>query len=413
MPIILYNRGNNVHGQGDRLMNVHDRIEKLQVRLREEGYDAYLVTQNIDLYYMTGSMQTGYLFVPDEGDPVFYVRRSVQRALEESAVKTVPLGSFRQFGEKLAYDHAHIFAEGRRPTIATEYDVLPVQVHNKLQQVIPQAEWVDGSIMMRELRMLKSAAEIELIRQSGRLISETLEHALSIVRVGMSDVELMTEIEYDIRRRGHMGLMRMRGYNQEIITGMVGSGWAAAMPTYFDGPAGGQGLGAASPQSAGAKLIQRDEPILLDIGCCVDGYVIDQTRTAVIGTLSDELGAAYEASERILRMVEERMHPGTICEQMYADAVHAAEVAGLEKHFMGYGDDQVKFLGHGIGLEIDEWPVLARGFRYELQAGMVIAVEPKFTFPGQGVVGIENTYCITDSGWEKLTLSREGLIELS
>lgn len=261
--------------------------------------------------------------------------------------------------------------------------------------------------------MLKSAAEIELIRQSGRLIGEALEHALSVVRPGMSDVELMAEIEYYIRRRGHMGLMRMRGYNQEIITGMVGSGWAAAMPTYFDGPAGGQGLGAASPQSSGMKLIQRNEPILLDIGCCVDGYVIDQTRTAVIGTLPDELYEAYEISERVLRMTEEKMHPGTVCEQLYLEAVQAAEEAGLGGHFMGYGDDQVKFLGHGIGLEIDEWPVLARGFRYELEAGMVIAVEPKFTFPGQGVVGIENTYCITDSGWEKLTPAREGLIELS
>lgn len=394
-------------------MVVQERIGKLQARLHQQGCDAYLVTQNTDLYYLTGSMQTGYLFVPANGDPVFYVRRSVQRALEESSVKTVPLGSFRQFGEKLVQDHGHIFAGGKGVTIATEYDVLPVQLYNRLKQVIPKADWIDGSVMMRELRMLKSAAEIELIRQSGRLIGEALEHALSVVRPGMSDVELMAEIEYYIRRRGHMGLMRMRGYNQEIITGMVGSGWAAAMPTYFDGPAGGQGLGAASPQSSGMKLIQRNEPILLDIGCCVDGYVIDQTRTAVIGTLPDELYEAYEISERVLRMTEEKMHPGTVCEQLYLEAVQAAEEAGLGGHFMGYGDDQVKFLGHGIGLEIDEWPVLARGFRYELEAGMVIAVEPKFTFPGQGVVGIENTYCITDSGWEKLTPAREGLIELS
>jgi Xaa-Pro aminopeptidase len=72
----------------------------------------------------------------------------------------------------------------------------------------------------------------------------------------------------------------------------------------------------------------------------------------------------------------------------------------------------VKFLGHGIGLEIDELPVLARGFKQPLEAGMTIAIEPKFTFPGIGVVGIENSYLITDDGFENLCISREGIIRI-
>jgi Xaa-Pro aminopeptidase len=206
-----------------------------------------------------------------------------------------------------------------------------------------------------------------------------------------------------------MGLMRVRGYNQEIITGMIGAGAAAAMPTYFDGPAGGEGLGAASPQSSGTRSIGTDEPILIDIGCCIGGYVIDQTRTAVIGELPDDLRQAYELSEAVLRETEARLKPGTICEDLYAAALEQVQSAGLSDHFMGFGADQVKFLGHGIGLEIDELPVLARGFRYALEPGMVIAIEPKFTFPGRGVVGIENTYAITETGFEKLTVSREGI----
>jgi len=392
-------------------MGARERIERLQARLVAEGCDGYLVTQNIDLYYLTGSMQTGYLFVPAEGEPVLYVRRSVSRAIQESDVRTEPLGSFRQFGDKLAAAYPHLWAN-KQPVMATEYDVLPVQQFDRLKQVIPGAEWRDGSGIMRELRMIKSPEEIELIRQSGELIGEALDHALGLIKVGMTDLELITEIEYYVRRRGHMGIMRMRGYNQEIITGMVGSGWAGAMPTYFDGPAGGQGLGPASPQGAGMKPIERDEPILIDIGCCVNGYVIDQTRTAVIGRLSDELRTAYEASERILRQTESSLRPGTVCETLYADALAAAREAGLADHFMGYGEDQVKFLGHGIGLEVDEWPVLARGFQYKLQPGMVIAIEPKFTFPGKGVVGIENTYYITEDGWDNLTPFREGVIEL-
>jgi len=156
----------------------------------------------------------------------------------------------------------------------------------------------------------------------------------------------------------------------------------------------------------------RNEPILLDIGCNVDGYVIDQTRTAVIGVLPVDMEEAYEASERILQALESKLAPGAVCEEFYELSVEMAERFGLSDHFMGYGADAVKFVGHGIGLEIDEWPVLARKFTTRLEPGMVIAIEPKFTFPGRGVVGIENSYLITDTGYEKLTRSKEGLWRL-
>lgn len=168
----------------------------------------------------------------------------------------------------------------------------------------------------------------------------------------------------------------------------------------------------AAPQSASRRPIQAGEPILLDIGCCIDGYTIDQTRTAVISELDDELKRAYEVSVQILRHTESLLRPGTTPESLYAEALRLADEAGLSAHFMGYGADQVRFLGHGIGLEIDEWPVLARGFAEPLEAGVVLAIEPKFTFPGRGVVGIENTYVITSSGFRTLTKSPERLYRL-
>lgn len=239
-----------------------------------------------------------------------------------------------------------------------------------------------------------------------------LVEAANIVRPGMMELALIAQIEHLFRMQGHVGMMRMRGYNQEIITGMVASGDAAAEPTYFDGPAGGRGLTPAAPQGASRKVIGENEPILVDIGCCIDGYVIDQTRTLVIGKLDEDLEAAYDVSEQILRETEKKLVPGTVCESLYADALQMAQDAGLSDHFMGYGEDQVKFLGHGIGMEIDEWPVLARGFKQKLEPGMVIAIEPKFTFPGRGVVGIENTYLITKDGYERLTTAPEGLIRI-
>ncbi|GIP35444.1 Xaa-Pro peptidase family protein [Paenibacillus sp. J2TS4] len=389
-----------------------NRREKLQEKMRLNRMDGFIMTQNVDIYYFTGTMQTGFLFIPSEGEAVFYVRRSVIRAQMESRVDIEELGSMRSLGERLRNRHPRLFANGEQPVIATEFDVLPVQTYHKLQSAVPAAQWKDGSMIVRETRMIKGPEELDIIRRAAAVTDLALERAAAEARIGMKDVELMSLIETTIRENGHMGLMRMRSYNQEVITGMVGSGGAMAVPTYFDGPAGGQGLSPASPQSAGSKTIGPNEPILIDIGCCIDGYVFDQTRTMVIGELDEPLDKAYQVAEHILRRTEDKLVPGTACEQLYIQSLEIAGEAGLGDHFMGYGKDQVKFLGHGIGLEIDELPILARGFSLPLEPGMVIAIEPKFTFPGRGVVGIENSYLITEDGFEKLSISREGLIRL-
>ncbi|CAK4843058.1 unnamed protein product [Aphanomyces euteiches] len=384
--------------------------------MRQKQMDAILITQNVDLYYFTGSMQTGNLVIPAEGEAIFFVRRSVVRAQQESAVVVESLGSLREFEAILEERFSLLFSEAkqsaRKLAIATEFDVLPVQQFQRLQNALPNVVWVDGSMIVRETRMIKDAYEIGRVQEAARVIDIALEHAIAHVREGMTEVALMSLIETTLRQNGHLGLMRMRGYNQEIITGMVGSGAAAAEPTYFDGPAGGRGLSPASPQSSSNKRIGLNEPVLVDIGCCIDGYVIDQTRTIVVGGLDDQLTYAYRISENILRSTEMYLRPGTMCDELYILALEQAAEAGLSEFFMGFGADQVKFLGHGIGLEIDELPVLAKGFKLPLEAGMVIAIEPKFTFPGRGVVGIENSYLITEQGFEKLTCSREGIISI-
>jgi Xaa-Pro aminopeptidase len=396
----------------DRMDRYKRRWQALQEKLAANHADGMIVTQNVDIYYLTGTTQVGYLFVPAQGDPIFFVRRSITRALQESSVPVEQLGSPRLLVERLDKLYPQIGFKSQSPCLATEFDVIPVSHQQRLEKSLPKAHWVDGSIWLREVRMIKSPHEADIIRQAARLIDLALEHAVKVVRSGMPEVELMAEIEHFLRLRGHLGIMRMRGYNQEIITGMVGAGEAAAMPTYFEGPAGGQGISPAVPQSSGLRPIGRNEPILVDIGCCIEGYVIDQTRTLVIGLLSKPLEYAYSVAEQILRDTEKSLRPGTICESLYVQACATAERAGLAQHFMGFGEDQVKFLGHGIGLEIDELPVLARGFKQPLEAGMTIAIEPKFTFPGVGVVGIENSYLITDEGFENLCISREGVIRV-
>lgn len=402
---------------------VLSRVRRLQARMRKEGMHGFLVTQHVDLYYYTGSMQAGYAFIPTDGEPVFYVRRSLERAKEESAIAVEALTSMRGFRSQLERRFADSFVvregdSGASVVIGTEMDVLPAAIYGKLAAALGAGNsgsgcsLVDGSSLARGVRMVKSPWEIARIESAAEVVAEALEAALPVIVEGVTELQLMARLEYELRIRGHIGLMRTRSYNMEIMTGMLGSGAAAAVPSAFDGPAGGLGLGPAAPQSTSRKEIRRNEPILIDIGCCIDGYVIDQTRTAVIGGLSDELAAAYAHSERIIRHAEERMRPGAACSSVYAASLADAAAEGLADHYMGFGDNQVKFLGHGIGLEVDEWPVLARGFDTLLESGMVLAVEPKFTFPGQGVVGIENSYAITDVGCRQLTKSPEGLIFL-
>lgn len=392
-----------------------NRRLKLQERLRHAGMQGCLISQNVGIYYYAGTMQTGYLFMPAQGEPTYYVRRSFVRAERESKVRAVELVSLRNFGVQLAADYPWLASSSddkAKPVIGADLDVMPAQLYLRLAEAVPQAAWADGSSLLREARSVKSAYEIDRISHAAQVAADALKEGLTALQEGMTELELMAIIENAMRLRGHVGLMRMRGYNQEIMTGVVAAGEAAAEPSYFDGPAGGRGLTEAAPQSSSRRPIRKNEPILIDIGCCVDGYTIDQTRTAVIGRLRPELMSAYETAVAIIRRSEELLKPGVKPEELYVEALEMVTKAGLSGHFMGYGKDQVKFLGHGIGLEIDEWPVLARGFRALLEPGMVIAVEPKFTFPEWGVVGIENTYVITDTGCLPLTKSPERLFEL-
>ena len=353
----------------EQLQEWLNRRVKLQERLRHAGMQGCLITQNVGIYYYTGTMQTGYLFMPAQGEPTYYVRRSFVRAERESKARAVELVSFRNFGEQLAGDYPWLEQStgGKaKPVIGADLDVMPAQLYLRLAEAVPQAAWADASSLLREARRVKSDYELNRISNAARVAADALEEGLAALREGMTELELMAIIENAMRLRGHVGLMRMRGYNQEIMTGVVAAGEAAAEPTYFDGPAGGRGLTEAAPQSSSMRPILRDEPILIDIGCCIDGYTIDQTRTAVIGELRPELMKAFETSVAIIRRSEELLKPGVKPEDLYAEALEMATRAGLSGHFMGYGKDQVKFLGHGDIVEADLLQKIAKDPNHRL-----------------------------------------------
>jgi len=165
-------------------------------------------------------------------------------------------------------------------------------------------------------------------------------------------------------------------------------------------------------QGAGFRRIRKNEPICIDFGVGINGYLSDQTRTFVIGELADSLEGAYECSKTIHQILSDEARPGVSCKSLYDRAENLAKEAGLKDFFMGNGEGKVKFIGHGFGLEIDEYPIITPSFQDLLQEGMVFALEPKFIFPGQGVVGLEDDYLVTASGLERLTLTGQEIMRI-
>ncbi len=228
----------------------------------------------------------------------------------------------------------------------------------------------------------------------------------------------MTEIEVDgllislARGQGDQGRLRMRGWNQEMFHCHVLCGKTATIPSFTETPIGGLGTTPAIAQGAGHNRIKRNEPILVDLGVGINGYVADITRTFVIGQLSERFHKGYEVLREVEALVESQARPGVSCSHLYQEAARLTESRGFDPYFMGFGEGKVNFLGHGLGLEIDELPVLAKRYHPSLEEGMVFALEPKMVFPGEGAIGLEDDYLVTSRGIEKLSHFDDGIIHL-
>lgn len=384
---------------------VDQRIARFQSGLHLAGLDAALISQNADLYYYTGTMQTAQLLVPPAGDPLLMVRRSYERARTESPLpRLAHLGSLRELPALMA---GQLSCLPRR--LGLELDVLPANTYLVLQRLLPDTELVDVSPAVRAQRAIKSTYEVAIQREAARLIDQVFAVVPRMARQGMTEVALAAELEAEARRLGHPGLVRMRSFNQEIFYGHVLSGDSGAVPSFTDSPTGGTGPGPSMPQGAGDKPLAADEPIFVDLVMILDGLMVDQTRLFALESLPDDLAAAHDGMLVVQREVAAAAKPGVACGDLYDLAHRVASELGLGGNFMGYDENRAQFIGHGVGLELNDLPVLARGNKAVLEPGNVIALEPKCLFPGRGAVGIENTWLVTGTGLERLTITPDEL----
>ncbi len=378
------------------------RLERLQAALAERGLDAALIMQNADLYYFSGTVQQSYLYVPRAGEPALFVRKTLARArLESPLARIVPLASPKELPALLNERYGKLPAR-----VGLELDVLPVNDLRRLERLLPAAEFSDVSREIVLLRAIKSPFEIDLITHAAAVADEVCRRIPGILREGLTEAEFAGRVEAEARSLGHQGIIRMRGFNQEMFYGQLLTGVSGTASSYLDTPLAGTGLSPAIAQGVSFKRIARDEPVVFDFVPCVNGYIADFTRIFVLGALAPEMERAFAVALDVQAEIVRLARPGVTCRTLYEAGLAVADAAGLADFFMGHGPSQVRFLGHGVGLELDELPVIA-GSDLELAEGMVFALEPKFVLPGHGAIGIENTWVVRTAGIESLTRSRE------
>lgn len=386
---------------------IDDRIAKLQVKLREQGIEAAIVTQNADLFYFTGSCQKGHLIIPAEGEACYLVSKSLDRAKKETPLASVVYQqSFRQLPTMVQETAGDI------KKLGMELDVLPAALYFRYVEAFKGADIMDISPLIKELRMYKSAHELEIIRKGAEISHKMLESVPRFLKAGRREVEFAADLEHLARTLGHQGAVRMRQYNQEVFYGHIMSGKNLTFSSFFDGPTGGPGLSPAYPQGPGWKIIQKGDMVLVDYLAVYNGYCVDCTRVFCLGTPPQNLNKAHQDALHIHEEVIKAAKPGTPCSELSNLAFKMAAELGYEENFMGYGTDKAGFIGHGVGLELDELPVITAKQHFPMAEGMVFALEPKILFKGTAIAGVENTVYFNGENLEKITNFPEEIISV-
>jgi len=269
---------------------------------------------------------------------------------------------------------------------------------------------IDISPLIRSVRVIKSEYEIAQIKKAGLLSSMIFEKVKNTIVEGMYEVELLTVIESLSKQNGHSGCMRTRGFNQELGFVLLTSGSDSSVPSFCDGPIGGKGYLEGYPHSTSNRKFEKSVPIILDYEGSINGYKSDMTRTFAIGSLPSKMEEAYEVTFNINEFVKENLKPGVKCSDIYKGAYEIANKSKHKDFFMGF-EKPVSYIGHGLGLEVDELPVIFPKNDEKIKENMIIAIEPKFLFE-DGAVGIENTFHITSSKPYTITQFDESIITI-
>ncbi len=377
---------------------VYQRIDNLKKKLIKYNFDAALILQNADLFYFSGTIQKSCLYIPVDGDPLLLAIKSFSRALKETQIdNVVKIKTYKQVKEIIKSNGLKI-----PKNLGMELDVIPTNLFFSFKEQFNSSIIIDISKLIKQIRSIKSEYEINIIQKAGDKSDKLARFAEKTIYPGVTEFELAGIIESEARRIGHDHIIRMRTWGGEICYGSLMSGKSAAIPGYLQSPNGGAGVSPSVGHGPSHNKIGINEPILFDYSFVYKGYVSDQTRIFCIGELPKYLKQAHNTVLELEEKIREKIKPGITGEEIYNYAKNFIKKSGYEDNFMGYGSDKVKFMGHGVGLEVDEYPTIGKNQTSILEENMTLALEPKLIFENEGVVGIENTYLLTEQGLKNL-----------
>ncbi len=379
---------------------IERRIRAYQEALGAAGVGLAWLDYPSDLLYLTGSIQTGVLLVPRDQEPVWFVRRSPERARWETPLRVEPFPG----GKGLVAAARDMLPGGE--ALGMSLDVLPAGMYLKVVRGLGQVEIRDVSPLLKAQRARKSGWELARIRDAARQAEVVFSEMATHVAGARRELDVSASIEHRLRLLGHGGTVRIRRQGLELSMIYAVAGDGALYPTNFDGPVGGEGLYHSTSAGAGWREIRSGETLMVDMVTSVGGYHADDARTFLPkGELPREAARAHDLCLGALDRLEGAMRPGRTCSDVYQEVMAWVRDQGEPEGFMGFGGNRVKFLGHGVGLELDEWPIVAPRVDMILEEGMVVALEPKAFLQGVGPVGAENTYVLTPDGCESLCSS--------
>ena len=378
------------------------RRDKIRALMAQQEIDAAIITCNVNLVYTCGRVVSGYFYLPLQQPARLFVKRPNDLKGEFVA----PIRKPEQLPDLLEEQGLPL-----PKRLMLEGDELPFREYNRLAACFPGSEVLPcGTELIRRARSVKTEMEVEVFRRSAAAHARAYAQIPSVYRPGMTDRQLSVEIERLMRQEGCLGIFRVFGRSMEIFMGSVLAGDNAAAPSPYDFALGGEGIDPSLPGGANDTTLQAGQSVMVDLGGNFFGYMCDMSRVYSIGRLPQKAYDAHQACLEAQAEVTALVCPGITCEALYNKVVEVVAKAGFADNFMGIGQ-KAKFVGHGIGLQINELPVLTPRSKEVLQPDMVFALEPKFVIPDTGAVGIENSYLVTGNGVEKLTVFPEEIIE--
>jgi Xaa-Pro dipeptidase len=389
------------------LTELEDRLKRFRARMdmARPGWEIAAITGKVPLYYFTGTMQDGLLLIPQGKEAVFWVRQSFERAEEESFFPD--LRRMRSYRDVAA-------AMGHLPSMVyLETDLVPIAQFQRMQKHLPFTDVRSVDEQVSAVRAVKSPYELSLMERAGKIHRHVLEDCVpGMLAEGIDEVSFACDLYSLMVKEGHQGIIRFGMFN-EMLLGQIGFGTSSISPICVDTPGGISGMHPSVPlMGCRDRKLKKGDLVVIDIGCGYNGYQTDKTLSYMFGRpIPDDAIREHWRCVEIQDRIATQLKPGAIPSEIYRNIMADLEPEFLN-NFMGFGNHKVKFLGHGIGLWIDEMPVIAQGFDEPLQEGMVFAIEPKKGIPDIGLVGIENTFIVTSQGGRSITGNSKGLVEV-